>query len=166
MPRPRASTPIARAHAKRCSASRVKRSRMSESTTTCSAAPGRCTLITTAVPSFRVARCTWAIDAAAKGVSSKLPSTSSGSRPHWLRSMVRMFFSGAGAAVSHNEVRAVITAPGSTSGRVDSTWPSLMKVTPERLSIFTRASPKPGESGPLRSAFHSPELMAIQPSCR
>ncbi|SHV51472.1 Uncharacterised protein [Mycobacteroides abscessus subsp. abscessus] len=51
---------------------------------------GRCIFTTTAVPSFNVALCTWAIDADANGTSSNEPNTFSGDAPSSLVTMERI----------------------------------------------------------------------------
>mmetsp|Transcript_7342 Transcript_7342/g.24090 ORF Transcript_7342/g.24090 Transcript_7342/m.24090 type:complete len:208 (-) Transcript_7342:454-1077(-) len=122
------------------SATEARKRMFLQSTSNCSTNPSRCTLTTTSVPSFSVARWTWARDAAARGVASKDAKTSSSllmpsssltiATARAVEKQGTSFWSVASSAM---------TSGGSTSTRVDRSWPNLMNVGP-RSSKASRNS--------------------------
>ena len=96
------------------------------SSRTSRATDGRCTLTTTASPVARVAACTWAIDAAASGASSKEANTSASGRPRSSSTTVRTLVKVSGGTRS----RQCLNSSTSSGGKIPSPelmiWASLM----------------------------------------
>ncbi len=109
--------------------------------------PGRSTLIATSSPAAVTPKCTWAIEAAATGRSSKLVNSSGNGRPSsrsisWRASAL----SNAGRSSCSCERSAASSWP-SRSARVARLWPSLMKLGPSSCSAAARRWPgRPGAS--------------------
>ena len=113
--------------------------------------PGRSTLTATSRPSVVTAKCTWAIEAAATGVSSKLVNSASIGWPSSASTMRLRLGAGEGRQVVL-QLRQVGARPASLkrSARVDSAWPSLMKDGP--ISCSAAASRSPGRRASRRRA--------------
>ena len=103
---------------------------ISRSLSTVSLTSGRHTLTTTLAPEVRVAAWTWAMDAAAIGSRSKLANSSPTSAPSSDRSTCSIAGQGTGTASSCRRLSSLMNSAGRRSRRVDSTCPSLTKVTP------------------------------------
>jgi|GEM_PF-5671107 hypothetical protein len=135
---------------------------------------GRRTLTTTRAPDIRVAACTWAMDAAAIGVRSKLANTSLTSAPSSDRSTCSTAGHGTPAASSCRRLSSPVNSAGRRSRRVDSTCPSLTKVTPpssmaSRTDRASRARPSGVASSdrrPPRAYGSSPRRARILLICQ
>ena len=103
--------------------------------------PGRSTLTATSRPSVVTAKCTWAIEAAATGVSSKLVNNASIGWPSSASMMRRASAPGKAGRWSCNCARSAATCSLKRSARVDRAWPSLMKDGPISCSAAVRRSP-------------------------
>lgn len=88
------------ATSRRCAACRARCSRIPTSASTCAVTPGRRTFTTTSAPDARVAACTWPIEAAASGVSSKVANSVSTGRPSSDAMTWRMVAHGSGGTAS------------------------------------------------------------------
>lgn len=97
-------------------------------------------LTTTSVPSVSVAACAWPIEALASGSASKLPKTSSGRCPNSSMITASTASGATGGAPSWSFANSRWYSGGSTSGLVDKTCPSLMKVAPSSSSANRRCS--------------------------
>ena len=87
---------------------------------------GRCTLTTTGVPSPRVAACTWAMEAAARGVCSTEAKTLESGPPS---SSVRTRSTtghGSGVTWSRHHLNSATSSGGNTPSPEAMIWPSLM----------------------------------------
>ena len=84
---------------------------------------GRWTLTATSVPSWSVARWTWAVDAAANGSCSIVANSSSGGRPSSSWMTFRASSHGNGAASLWSLDSSSMTSGGSTSLRLAIIWP-------------------------------------------
>ena len=127
--------------AKRASQKNSARSRRNAAST-----PGRSTLTATSAPASpslagTVARCTCAIEAAARGVSSKWSNNSSTGRPSPLTMVARASAAGNGGRRSRNRPRSSASSSPNRSARTESAWPSLMKLGPSACSAAARRSP-------------------------
>ena len=112
------------------------------SDSTCRGASGRCTLTTTWSPVGSVARCTWPIDAAAIGVSSKVRNACSIVRPISSSITRRTSANGIGVTSSCRLRSSAMMSGGITSGRVESSWPNLTNVGPSSSSISRSRRPR------------------------
>ena len=147
----------------------ANRSTMSRSRSTTGPMPARWTLSTTCSPEASVAACTWATLAAASGSGETVANTSSTGRPSSATRVASTSAHGAGAARSCSRPSSATNSAGSRSRRVDSTWPSLTKVTPpsssaavsDRASCCRRAGSAPARQRP-RSARPRPCRTAIR----
>ena len=106
------------------------------------------TLTATSRPSRVTAKWTWAIEAAATGISSKLVNNSSICFENSASIVARACAAGNGAKLSCNWERSVENSSPNKSERVDRAWPSLMKLGP--VSCRAAASRWPGRPLPLR----------------
>ena len=86
---------------------------------------GRCTLTATGVPSCRVARWTWAVEAAANGSGSKVAYSSSGGAPSSSMMRSRTWSLGNGGTASCSLASSVAMSTGSTDAWLDTIWPIL-----------------------------------------
>ena len=102
--------------------------------------PGRSTLTTTSVPSFSVAACTCAIEAAASGCVSKVAKDSVTGLPSDFSMMVRAVALSNGGTRSWSFASSMAISGGSRSRRVESACPSLMKMGPSSSSASRRRS--------------------------
>src|SRR2546426_128865 len=96
----------------------------------CRGAPGRCTLTATCLPFGSVARCTWPIEAAAIGSSSNSAKSWPIVRPRSSSITFSTSEIGNGRTSSCRPRSSAMMSGGSTSGRVESSWPNLTKVGP------------------------------------
>src|SRR4051812_42387340 len=90
--------------------------------------PGRRIFKITATPFGSFARCTCAIEAAAKGSRSRSTKTSKGERPSACSTCGQSSSKETGVAWLCSAASSVVHAGGSRSSRVESIWPSLTKV--------------------------------------
>ena len=84
---------------------------------------GRWTLTATSVPSWSVARCTWAVDAAANGSCSIVANSSSGGLPSSSWIISRASSQGNGAASLWSFDSSSMSSGGSASPRLAIIWP-------------------------------------------
>src|SRR5216684_1265742 len=112
--------------------------------------PGRSTLTATSRPSVVTAKCTWAIEAAATGTSSKLANNAVTGWPSSASMVRRASRPEKGGRWSCRRARSAATVSLSTSARVDSAWPSLMKDGP--ISCNAAVSRSPGRRASRRRA--------------
>ncbi len=84
---------------------------------------GRWTLTATRVPSWRVARCTWAVEAAANGSFSNVANSSSGGLPSSLTMISRASSYGNGAASLCSFWSSESHSGGRASPRLATIWP-------------------------------------------
>ncbi len=112
--------------------------------------PGRSTLTATSRPSVVTAKCTWAIEAAATGASSKLVKIASIGWPSSASMMRRASAPENAGRWSCKRARSAATSSLNRSARVDSAWPSLMKDGP--ISCSAAASRSPGRRESRRRA--------------
>ena len=103
---------------------------------------GRSTLTTTSSPVGRVALCTWATDAAARGSGSKLASRVSIFPPHWASMAAMASAVGKGGTLSCNSASSSAMSAGSKSRRVDSNWPNLMNTGPRASRASRNRCPR------------------------
>ena len=115
----------------RCTRPAIQYSR-SRSRAKAASISGRSTLIATSRPSAVTAKWTWAMDAAAAALSSNCLYSSPTGRPSSSSIMRRAAVPSKGGSRSCNAARSLATCSPSRSGRVESIWPSLMKVGPRR----------------------------------
>src|SRR3954467_8445819 len=92
--------------------------------------PGRRIFKITATPFGSFARCTCAIEAAAKGSRSRSTKTSKGERPSACSTCGQSSSKETGVAWLCSAASSVVHAGGRRSSRVESIWPSLTKVGP------------------------------------
>ena len=104
--------------------------------------PGRSTLTATSRPSFRIAKCTCAIDALATGAASKLAKIAPSGWPNAFSTIARATSSGNGGTRSCSRASSSAMSVGSRSRRVDSTWPNLTKIGPRRSRPRRSRSPR------------------------
>ncbi len=104
--------------------------------------PGRSTLTTTSRPSWSVAACTWAIEAAASGVASKLAKISPTGRPSEVSMRATASAPSNGGTRSWSFASSSAMSAGSRSRRVETTWPNLTKIGPRSSSARRRRSPR------------------------
>ena len=120
---------------------------MSRSVVTCARACGRWIFTTTSSPLTSRAACTWATDAAARGAGSISAKTSAMGRPSSAAMAASASDHGMGDESICSVEKASMNAGGRTSSLEESTWPSLMKVTPASFiaatSAFGRSSSSP-----------------------
>ncbi len=90
------------------------------------ATAGRCTLTTTSSPVRNVARWTWAIDAAARGTSSKLEKTASSERPRSSSTTRRTTSKGSAGTWSRHLRNSTTSSSGKSPSPEEMIWPSLM----------------------------------------
>ena len=117
-----------------CSAFRASSAIRRRSASTRGRTPGRRIFSTTSVPSRRAARWTWAMEAAARGVTSKRPKTCSGGPPSAASTSGRRTSKSRVAPPLCSRSNSSIQSGGNRSERVDRIWPSLMKVGPSASS--------------------------------
>ena len=86
---------------------------------------GRCTFTATSVPSCRVARWTWAVEAAANGSRSKVAYSSSGGAPSSSMMRSRTSSLGNGGTASCSLESSVAMSIGSIDAWLDTIWPIL-----------------------------------------
>ena len=105
-------------------------------------ASGRWTLTTTSWPPGSRAACTWPMDAEAIGTSSKYSKTCSTWSPSsaWITPRIRS--KGSGWAASCRPRSSWRMSGGTTSGRVESSWPNLTNVGPSSSSISRIRRPR------------------------
>ncbi len=138
----------------------------SSSLCTSSAMFGRCTLTTTSRPSRSTARCTWPSDAAAIGFDSK----------SWNSFEIRTFSSSSmirstsanenGSTLSCSDSSAEMYSGGTTSGRVETTWPNFTYVGPISFNARANASARALTSGSTSAAASSSASMSSGSSDR
>ena len=87
---------------------------------------GYWTFTATSSPDFRVARCTWPSDAAAKARGSNVAKASSGSRPSSFRTCSRSRAKCIGGASKCSRSSVSTIWSGTMSGRLASAWPSFI----------------------------------------
>ena len=104
--------------------------------------PGRSTLTTTSRPSLSVAACTWAMEAAASGATSKPAKSSATGWPS--EASMRAFASAPskGGTRSWSFASSSAMSGGSRSRRVETTWPNFTKIGPSSSSARRRRSPR------------------------
>ncbi|OQC04108.1 MAG: hypothetical protein BWX80_02599 [Candidatus Hydrogenedentes bacterium ADurb.Bin101] len=104
--------------------------------------PGRCTFTAMVSPVGRVARYTWLNEAEATGAVSIWENISGSGRPSSSSIMGRISSKSRGVTSSSNPLSSSATVWPIRSGRVLSTWPSLIKVGPSSVSALRRRVPK------------------------
>ena len=124
------------------SANRAKNLMFAQSTSNCSSSPSLCTLTTTSSPpSFKVALCTCAKDAAASGYRSNVANTSDMSLICNSSLTMVMARSGLNEGTSFCRVaNSLITSGGRTSTLVDNSCPNLMNVGPNRSNASLKSA--------------------------
>jgi len=152
----------------------ASRPAMSRSLSTIWLTSGRRTLTTTRAPDGSVAACTWAMDAAAIGSRSKLANSSPTSAPSSDRSTCSILGQGTSAASSCRRLSSLMNSAGRRSRRVDSTCPSLTKVTPpssiarrtERASLARPSDVDSSDRRPPRTYGIRPRRTKIPLICQ
>jgi hypothetical protein len=104
--------------------------------------PGRSTLTATSRPLRSTAKCTCAIDALATGSVSKLVNKVSMLAPSARSTITTASTPGNGGTRSCSLASSSATSSGSTSRRVDSTWPNLTKIGPSRSNALRSRAPR------------------------
>ena len=105
-------------------------------------ASGRCTFTATAFPFGSVARCTWPIDAAATGSSSKSRNSRSIVLPSSCSITRCASEKGNGRTSSWSGRSSAMMSGGTTSGRVDSSCPNFTNVGPSSSNTSRRCCPR------------------------
>mmetsp|Transcript_779 Transcript_779/g.3084 ORF Transcript_779/g.3084 Transcript_779/m.3084 type:complete len:225 (+) Transcript_779:1607-2281(+) len=127
----------------RRSASAATQRMLRQSTANCSNSPSRWILTTTSSPVvLSVARCTCASDAAASGFFENVSKTASSGPPSSSSTIAMARSAGKPGTWFCSETSSEITSGGSTSTRVDSSWPSLMNVGPNLTSASLSSAAK------------------------
>ena len=85
---------------------------------------GRCTLTTTSSPVRRRAAWTWAIDAAAIGVSSNHSNSSSSEPPRSISTTARTSAKGSGGTWSRRSLNSETSSSGNRPSPPETIWPS------------------------------------------
>ncbi|CAB4584360.1 unannotated protein [freshwater metagenome] len=87
---------------------------------------GRCTFTTTSSPVRSTAACTWAMEAAASGVRSKLWNRSSRRPPRSPSTTVRTTSNGSAGTWSRHSLNSLTSSAGNSPSPLEMIWPSLM----------------------------------------
>ena len=108
--------------------------------------PGRMTLTTTSSPLVRVASCTCASDAEARGCSEKVAKEAVRGRPISVSIVEMAIAPGNGGTRSWRRASSSAYSSGNKSRRVERSWPNLMNTGPRRsiASLHRFASEVPG----------------------
>ncbi len=99
----------------------------------------RWTFTTTCSPVSSVAAWTWAIEAAASGVSSNVENTSSSRAPRSCSTVSRTTSNGSAFTWSRHFLNSATSWAGNSPSPAEMIWPSLMYVGPERLGGHAEA---------------------------
>ena len=134
--------------------------------------PGRRTLTATLRPSWSRARCTWAIDAAARGRSSKEAKSRPIGAPSPSSTTRRTVDGRSGGTSSRSWRNSSQSAAGKMPGLEATSWPSFTKVGPSSTKLFRSARARAtipwsrGRStrkGPRRAVLSTPLRVRVSP---
>ena len=118
-------TSSVRTISERCDATRAAFSRIPRSERTLLVISGRCTLTATLVPSWRNARCTCAVEAAANGSGSKEAYSSSGGAPNSSMIATRTWSLGNDGTSSCRRASSSAMSAGRAEAWLETIWPIL-----------------------------------------
>ena len=148
---------------RRSSVRRATNARASMSASIWSPASGRSSLMTTSLPSFQIALCTWAMLAAASG-SGSIHWKSSSVRPFsWSSSAARTRSKGIFGQSAWSWANSSASESGMRSRRVERIWPILMNVGPSSsMALRRRTSMGAADRSMVPSRLYSQSALALR----